>query len=39
MNIPFEVLVNDVYDIETLDDFDKYILNYFYQGVRYSNEG
>lgn len=30
--------MNDVYSIETLDIFDKYILDYFYQGIKYSNE-
>lgn len=30
--------MNDVYRIETLDFFDKYILDYFYQGIKYSNE-
>ena len=30
--------MNDVYRIETLDFFDKYILDYFYQGIKYSDE-
>ena len=30
--------MNDVFCIETLDIFDKYILNYFYQGIKYSDE-
>lgn len=30
--------MNDVYRIETLDIFDKYILDYFYQGIKYSDE-
>lgn len=30
--------MNDVYRIETLNFFDKYILDYFYQGIKYSNE-
>ena len=28
--------MNDVFSIETLDDFDKYILDYFYQGIKFS---
>lgn len=30
--------MNDVYSIETLDIFDKYILDYFYQGIKISND-
>ena len=29
--------MDDVFNIETLEDFDKYILDYFYQGIKCDN--